>query len=207
VDPDGKDYWSTNDPGEIQRFISSIETSRNAFEYFNFSSWDHARDADFTGNLTFNDKTNTFYSSYNTIENGELVVHGVSIKAQSVGKENATVQTWYGKWLERSSGRAENVYPEFAVIMGGTKAGWAFARWLYNQVSSPVISTTNTFNANANFKGGSQKTRDASIKEYSTDFQRWYHRYYKGNSRIDASKEELKELYKEWIKMGQPKVK
>jgi len=82
-------------------------------------------------------------------------------------------------------------------------------KWLYSNIFSPSISTTNTFNANAGkvFKGGSQKMRDAEIQQYPSEFQKWYHRFIKGNQRGDASSEELKELYQEWKNIGRPNVK
>ena len=57
------------------------------------------------------------------------------------------------------------------------------------------------------FKGGSQKARDASIKQSPIKFQKWYHRYYKWNNRGDATSNELKELFKEWQNIGMPNVK
>jgi hypothetical protein len=56
-------------------------------------------------------------------------------------------------------------------------------------------------------KGGKQARRDASINRYPTEFKRWYHRYYKGNQRGDATPNELKELYDEWINIGKPQIK
>ena len=63
------DYWSTNDPVEIERFWNSIFSPHvNMLQYysnsFNFSSWDHLTDAEFTDRLTFNDEKETFYFSY-----------------------------------------------------------------------------------------------------------------------------------------------
>jgi RHS repeat-associated protein len=54
-------------------------------------------------------------------------------------------------------------------------------------------------------RGGKQKERDASIKRYPKDFQRWYHREYKQPGDPDATVEELKELFEEWESMGRPK--
>ena len=78
----GLDYWSTNDPEEIRRFLESQQYgSRSSFEYFNFSSWNHATDAEFARGLTFNDETNMFHTSYVTKEGDDYVVTGVSIPA------------------------------------------------------------------------------------------------------------------------------
>jgi hypothetical protein len=60
---------------------------------------------------------------------------------------------------------------------------------------------------NGYYASGSQAIRDASIKQYPREFQKWYHKYYKGNNRGDATKQELRELYQEWITMGKPNIK
>jgi len=112
------------------------------------SGWQHATDAQFTGNLTYNDKTKTFYSSYGSVENGETTIHGVSVKASSTWNngQSANIESL---WLTQASGKANNVYPEFAILAAGTKPGLAFIKWIWNVLNSPVVSTTNTFNANA----------------------------------------------------------
>ena len=56
IAPYGMDYWSTNDPVEIERFWNSIFSPHvNMLQYysnsFNFSSWDHLADAEFTDNF------------------------------------------------------------------------------------------------------------------------------------------------------------
>jgi hypothetical protein len=107
----------------------------------------------------------------------------------------------------------ENIYPEAAALGGFTKAGWGLLKYMWNTMTRPVVSTTNTFDANSGFaagkefSGGKQNARDASIKQYPSEFQRWYHKFYKGSSRGDASRQELQELYQEWINMGKPQVK
>jgi len=58
----------------------------------------------------------------------------------------------------------ENVYPEFAIIGAGTKSGWALLKWLINQLISPVMSTTNTFNANAGFQVNGNKEKMGKAK-------------------------------------------
>jgi RHS repeat-associated protein len=57
-------------------------------------------------------------------------------------------------------------------------------------------------------KGGPQKYRDPDIKRYPKDFQRWYHREIKPDVHPgrDATPEELKENYDEWIRLGKPTV-
>ncbi|MDR1369133.1 MAG: RHS repeat-associated core domain-containing protein, partial [Dysgonamonadaceae bacterium] len=78
IDPDGLDYWSTNDPAQIRLFFNAMGSSVRQFD---FSGWQHATDAEFTRNLTYNDETNKFYTSYGTIENGEVVIVGRSFDA------------------------------------------------------------------------------------------------------------------------------
>ena len=57
------------------------------------------------------------------------------------------------------------------------------------------------------FRGGKQSVRDSNIKSFPKEFQRWFHKYYKEKGDLDSTIDEFNNLYKEWIKMGQPKVK
>lgn len=135
IDPFGMDYWSTNNPNEIARFMDTLRFGNNSiFESFNFDSWNHATDSEFTGNLTFNDKTNTFYSSYGTVEDGVLTSVGISIKASKVWDGGASIDGWKGRWYKKASGRMENIYPEFHLI--------SFGRGLINLASEVVKSTS-----------------------------------------------------------------
>ena len=43
---------------------------------YDFSGWGHATDAEFCGNLTYNDETHKFYTSYPSIVDGELTIVG-----------------------------------------------------------------------------------------------------------------------------------
>jgi hypothetical protein len=70
-----------------------------------------------------------------------------------------------------------------------------------------MVGKGGSFKEKGLFKGGTQSMRDSSIKQYPKEFQKWYHKYYKGNSKGDMSKQELKELYEDWINIGKPKVK
>jgi len=81
VDPDGRDYWSTNDPELIRQFFNS---AGRGLSHHDFSGWNHATDAQITGNLTYNDKTGKFYKSYSTVENGEIIVIGKSFDADLI---------------------------------------------------------------------------------------------------------------------------
>ncbi len=78
VDPDGRDYWSTNDPELIRQFLNSVGSGSGQHD---FSGWNHATDAEFTSNLAYNDETGKFYTSYGTIENGVLTAVGRSFDA------------------------------------------------------------------------------------------------------------------------------
>ena len=77
-DPDGNDYWSTNDINEIRNFLNALGSGQTQFD---FSNWQHATDAEIVGNLTYNDETNIFYTSYSRVEDGEIVVVGKSFDA------------------------------------------------------------------------------------------------------------------------------
>lgn len=77
-DPDGKDYWSTNDPNQILQFLNAVGSGNSQFD---FSGWSHATDAEFCGNLVYNDKSHEFYTSYVEVINGEIVVTAKSFDA------------------------------------------------------------------------------------------------------------------------------
>ncbi|WP_270488277.1 RHS repeat-associated core domain-containing protein [Butyricimonas synergistica] len=78
IDDSGMDYWSTNDPSRIASFLWSLMNGAN---YFDFCGWNHATDAEFTGNLTYNDETGKFYTCYGTERDGETVIFGLSFDA------------------------------------------------------------------------------------------------------------------------------
>lgn len=78
VDPDGNDYWATNDPNQIQAFWNAVGRGQTQFD---FSGWEHATDAEFANNLVYNDETNTYYTSYTEIEDGELNIVGRKFSA------------------------------------------------------------------------------------------------------------------------------
>jgi len=40
---------------------------------FDFSGWSHATDAEILGNLTYNDETNKFYTSYAEVKDGAIL--------------------------------------------------------------------------------------------------------------------------------------
>lgn len=166
IDPLGMDYWSTNNPDEIARFMDALRfNNTSTFESFNFDSWNHATDAEFTGNLTFNDETNTFHTSYGTVENGEATRVGVSIKASNAWEGGATIDGGRGRWYRKASGRVENTYPEFDLFFASTKTGWNIVKSMFSSMFRP-ISTTNTFNANKSgfAQGGSNREKMGRAK-------------------------------------------
>ena len=81
VDPNGEDYWNTNDPVLIVAFINSLKYGSGVH---NFYGWHHATDADFTGGLTYNDITGKYYISYGDVINSEAFCIGVSFDARIV---------------------------------------------------------------------------------------------------------------------------
>jgi len=220
IDPDGRDYWSTSDPATIERFLNSLKQvggSRLPSESFDYGEWGHATDAEFIEKLTdtdkgltYNDKNKTFYSSYGTVENGKLVIHGIKIKAASFGDGNASVQTEKGKWYDKSSGAIKQENVEFALIVGGSKVGLSALSWIWNNIiNPPAPSSVNTFSANAgkSFRPGKQNSRDANLKQFPKDFQRWFHRFGKEDGNFNATTQELREMFDEWIRMGKPQTK
>ena len=79
VDVNGMDYWSTDNPNLIAAFLFGLRMGETTFD---FSAWTHATDAEFTGNLTYNDQTHKFYTYYSAeIENEEWAVIGCSFDA------------------------------------------------------------------------------------------------------------------------------
>ena len=73
IDPDGRDYWYTNDKDQIYAFLNALGRGQTQYD---FSGWGHATDAEFCGNLTYNDETHKFYTSYPSIVDGELTIVG-----------------------------------------------------------------------------------------------------------------------------------
>lgn len=169
IDPFGMDYWSTSNPEEIKRFINTITSIPNAggsfSESFNFSSWNHSTDGEFLSNLTFNDETNMFYSSYGIVENGTPTRVGISMPALGRNDNSAWIEGAKSRWGNKASGRLENKYPEFDLFFASTKAGWSIAKSMFSSMFRP-LSTTNTFDANKSgfTQGGSNKEKMGTTK-------------------------------------------
>ena len=221
IDPTGEDYWSTNDPEQIRAFINAIGSGYSQFDFS--SGWNHMTDAEFLNRLTYNDETGKFWVTYGSMENGEFVLTARSFDA------NITPVSFFGEGYEgafvykpRSGfwGKTQDILghlldgTQYKIYDDGTNA------WRVNSLGRitgqgpryiigypPAVGKGGAFKGSKLFKGGSQMVRDASIKQYPREFQKWYHKYYKGNSKIDATKQELKEIYNEWVKMNKPNVK
>lgn len=99
---------------------------------------------------------------------------------------------------------------------------YVLSQYSYNNDQSPAIPYNWMARDNTNhvppfivqskdkddhLKGGKQNKRDADIKRYPPDFQRWYHREYKPKVHPgrNATPEELKEAYDDWVEQGKPK--
>ena len=146
VDPTGMDYWTTSDPEIIKRLlraVSDLPSARgNVLNTIDFSSWNHSSDADFLGDLTFNDQTNMFYSSYGTVENGMATRVGVSFPALRNNGQIAWLEGAGSKWYKKASGGLSNTYPEYSVFFGSTKSGWGILKvclFLCSVLSPPPI--------------------------------------------------------------------
>ena len=167
TDPTGMDYWSTNDPEEIARFISVAKSNRfskgetlSFGENFNTSSWTHIKDNDFVGGLSFNDETQTFFTSYGSKEGDDFVINGIFISATRFNGNSAYVESDLSRWHKRSSGRIDQTNIEFALLFATTSTGWkaatSLARTIWNTMSGG--STTHTFDANkSGFAAGSKE--------------------------------------------------
>lgn len=168
TDPTGMDYWSTNDPEEIARFMAVAKS--NSFskgktlslgENFNTSSWTHIKDNDFVGGLSFNDETQTFFTSYGSKEGDDFVINGVFISATRFDGNSAYVESDLSQWYKRSSGRIDQTNTEFALLFAATSTGWktvtSLARTIWNTMSGGY-NTTNTIDAGkSGFSAGNRE--------------------------------------------------
>ena len=203
IDPNGKDYWSTNDRNQIFAFINALT---NGNKQFDFSSWNHATDADFLADLVYNDEKKKFYSSYTEIINGEINIIGVSFDANikpvtfsGIGYKGAFVYEPLDGFILKANHFLE-----------GTKYFDGTFTWNVNLQGritgiAPKIGFPPLLGKG--FRGGKQYVRDSNMKQFPKEFKRWFHKYYKKDGDLDATTDELNDLYQEWIKMGQPKVK
>ncbi len=124
-DPDGRDYWSTSDKDEIERFLQALQPggTNTPTQEFNYGEWEHGSDSEFAEGLTYNDETGVLYSSYGVVSDGEYTQVGVSAAAKNDYNGRASIQTWRGNWYNQSSGRATPQNDLFFILLGGTKAG------------------------------------------------------------------------------------
>jgi RHS repeat-associated protein len=163
IDPTGMDYWSTNDPNHIAAFFLALTSGMGNFQSFDYSGWDHATDAGFTGNLTYSDETNTFYSNYGAIRNGEITIVGVSIKGSSLGGKSAGFAGAKGpEWYATNGGGTATVYVETDGI-GHTYIeidGTVFSYGRYNGSFSPSMGGLGPVGEGVLYKVGGQGAID-----------------------------------------------
>jgi len=102
IDPFGMDYWSTNDPYQIAQFINSLQQNDQNFD---FSSWNHMTDDEFTSQLSYNDETGKGYLSYGYVENGEAVV-SVKVFDANFGSKTQDLYSFSGKQVYKPRSNA-----------------------------------------------------------------------------------------------------
>ncbi len=94
-DPTGMDYWSTSDPEEIYIFLQTLQSNDSTGAKTNRKKWKHTKDADFLANLTYNDKTDKYWFSYCTEEDGEVVCNGVSFDGSFQESFSDSFLAWF----------------------------------------------------------------------------------------------------------------
>ena len=72
IDPDGCDFWYTNDITEITNFYNTIISGGQICD---FSNWIHLTDTDFLNNLVYDDDKCILYATYCTVADGEFTVN------------------------------------------------------------------------------------------------------------------------------------
>jgi RHS repeat-associated protein len=107
IDYWGLDYWSTNDPDEIARYMSNIRDGISP----DMSNWYHTSDADFSASLFYNDQTDMYYYSYGTAEKGEFVCNarffsGGLSKVEDAFSESVDVLDNIGTSLKKNGGNS-----------------------------------------------------------------------------------------------------
>jgi RHS repeat-associated protein len=112
-------------------------------------------------------------------EGGEIIITGTESLALVPALVVTTGVVAYGKWMQPEHPIAPPYSPVGDIAVG-----------------LPNVSLAK--DKTDHLRGGKQKQRDASIKRYPKEFQRWYHREYKQPGDPDATPEELKELFEEW---------
>ena len=128
IDPMGLDWYEAENGNVIWRRSQDKEyTDENGNVYKNIGT------EYLVGGTLFQQHTN---------EEG-----GLYLRSTTDEKE---VGRYIGRKLNEGkdqSGRIDNVSPEFAILMGGTRVGFAALKWVWNQISSPIMCTTNTSDA------------------------------------------------------------
>jgi hypothetical protein len=126
-----------------------------------------------------------------------IVLSTVYISLPGTGSANGISSIEWSYLLEQFGGGDE--FPNFASNIFNTGGGGS-----HTQTGGGKKKASND-----KLHGGSQKDRDRDIKQYPKPFQKWYHREYKPdvNPGRDATPEELEDIYKDWLDLGQPTVK
>ncbi len=144
VDKTGLDYWSTNDPNEIARFMNAFNwENQNLFESFDFGKWAYASDKDFLESLKslwFNDETQVFYFSYSEIIDDEIYRIGRSLKVLKTDGYTAQVPTYKYNWYQRSSGAIQQDYTLEALLIPIGKGVGVLTSWFGKLFNSPLKS-------------------------------------------------------------------
>ena len=142
IDPTGMDYWSTSDPDEINAFLKTLQTTGSADS--NMEKWNHTKDADFLANLTYNDKTDKYWYSYCTEEDGEVVCNGVSFDGSYQKSFSDSFLAWFedANTVSDCSGKSLKNYAGNSTVGSNGKFYWHAAgeRGFYG---NQYVSTTN----------------------------------------------------------------
>ena len=144
VDPNGMDYWSTSDPKEIAMFVQSFQNGERNFRLFSNQekSWTHLTDAEFLGGqhadgsyekLTYNDKTNMFYSSYGKVLNDEVICVGISLPGVDAATNGG------GNWVSGAWNWAKDHF--YVGAEGAITYGYQLAGTLKNGVGVNLSPT------------------------------------------------------------------
>ncbi len=130
IDPTGMDYWSTSDRAEIERFFAAYGQSGGSYS-FPSDSWYHMNDEEFqtaydkygAQALTYNDQTYMAYTSYGTVENGEVVIHGVSTYMGDSGWAGFNASQSLLLWgMDVGADKLRNSAATFRLL--NSKGGW-----------------------------------------------------------------------------------
>lgn len=154
IDPDGRDYWSTNNKELIYSFWNAIGSGQTQYD---FSGWQHYTDNDFTSILFYNDETKKYYISYAIIENGGITVIGRSFDA-NLTPVTRTGQGYLGAFVYKP---LEGFWLKANHFLNGTTYNDGFTNWKVNLsgriVGVAPITGTAPVPGKGKVVGGTQK--------------------------------------------------